>query len=65
MRSSDGDVARASSKAANSARKMGLEDEGGRYMVRRMKDRDLLSEVVVRPGGHREIQRKSNQEEES
>ena len=48
MRSSDGDVARSSSKAANSERKMGLEDEGGRYMVRRMKDRDLLSEVVVR-----------------
>ena len=32
MRSSDGDVARSSSKAANSERKMGLEDEGGQYV---------------------------------
>ena len=58
MRSSDGDVARSSSKAANSERKMGLADEGGRYMVSRMKDRDLLSEIMVR-----RTQRDSNEEE--
>jgi len=27
---------------------MGLDEEGGRYMVRRMKDSGLVSEVVVR-----------------
>jgi len=48
MMSSEGEVARSSSRVANSERKMGLEDEGGRYMVRRMKDSGLVSEVVVR-----------------
>ena len=38
MMSSEGEVARSSSRVANSERKMGLEDEGGRYMVRRMKE---------------------------
>ena len=45
--SSEGDVARSSSKVANSERKMDLEDEGGRYIVSKMKERDLKSEVVV------------------
>ena len=46
--SSEGDVARSSSKVANSERKMDLEDEGGRYIVSRMKDRGFESEVVVK-----------------
>ena len=46
--SSEGDVARSSSKVANSEIKMDLEDEGGRYIVSRMKDRGLKSEVVVK-----------------
>ena len=46
--SSEGDVARSSSKVANSERKIDLEDEGGLYIVSRMKDRGFESEVVVK-----------------
>ena len=41
-------LARSLSKVANSERKMDLEDEGGRYIVSRMKDRGFESEVVVK-----------------
>ena len=48
MMSSEGEVARSSSKVANSERKMDLEDEGGWYIVSTMKERGLESAVVVR-----------------
>ena len=48
MMSSEGDVARSSSRVANSETKVALDEEGGRYMVRRMKDSGLVCEVVVR-----------------
>ena len=48
MTNSEGEVARSSSSVANSDRKTDLEDEGGRYMVRRMKERGLESEEVVK-----------------
>ena len=46
--SSEGDVARSLSKAANSERKIDLEDDGGRYKVSRIKDRGLESEVMMK-----------------
>ena len=48
MMSSEGDVAKSSSKVANSERKIDLEDEGGRYIVSRMNDRGLIFDVVVK-----------------
>jgi len=48
MMSSEGVVAKSSSKVENSERKIDLEDEGGRYIVSRMNDRGLISDVVVK-----------------
>ena len=49
MTSSDGVVAKSSSKVENSERKIDLDDEGGkRYMVSKMNDRGLVFEVVVK-----------------
>ena len=48
MTNSEGEVARSSSRVENSDRNMDLEDDGGRYMVRRIKEIDLFSEVVVK-----------------
>lgn len=45
---SEGEVARSSSRVVNSERKMDLEDDGGRYTVRRMNENGLVPEVVVK-----------------
>ena len=41
-------MAKSSSRVANSERKIDLEDERGRYIVSRMSDRGLISDVVVK-----------------
>jgi hypothetical protein len=46
--SSEGELARSSRRAAYSARKQVMEDEGGRYIVSRMKEKGEVVVVVVK-----------------
>jgi hypothetical protein len=46
--SSEGEVARSSSRVENSSQKIALEEEGGRYTVRKVKEEEAVVRRIQR-----------------